>query len=253
MTTWNIKHMTIGEGSPKIIMPLVGATQQEILQEAIFVKEQNPDVVEWRVDFFEEVDDIDVVCELLGKLREIYQETLLLFTFRSLREGGNKDIGEDFYIQLNEAAIKSNMIDLVDIELFSGEAVARKLVSVAKEHKVYVVMSNHDFEKTPEKDEIVKRLCKMQEYGADIPKIAVMPTNPQDVLTLLAATYIMKTTYANGPIITMSMGGTGLISRISGELFGSSFTFASGKTASAPGQIPISELRGVLDVFHKRM
>ena len=61
----------------------------------------------------------------------------------------------------------------------------------------------------------------MQELGADIPKIAVMPTCRRDVLTLLCATEEMYTEHADRPIITMSMAGTGLISRLCGEVFGS--------------------------------
>ena len=60
----------------------------------------------------------------------------------------------------------------------------------------------------------------MQDMNADIPKIAVMPQNKKDVLTLLAATEEMTTTYADRPIITMSMAGTGVISRLCGEVFG---------------------------------
>ena len=68
----------------------------------------------------------------------------------------------------------------------------------------------------------------MQELGAHIPKIAVMPKTPNDVLTLLDATYTMHTLHADRPIITMSMASTGLISRIAGEIFGSAATFGSG-------------------------
>ena len=67
---------------------------------------------------------------------------------------------------------------------------------------------NHDFAKTPEKDEIVRRLRKMQSLDADIPKIALMPTCKRDVLTLLEATLEMSEQYADRPIITMSMAGT---------------------------------------------
>jgi 3-dehydroquinate dehydratase-1 len=93
----------------------------------------------------------------------------------------------------------------------------------------------------------------MQEYGADIPKIAVMPTSVEDVITLIDATNTMKAKYADRPIITMSMGGTGVISRLAGEVFGSAFTFGAGKEASAPGQIPVGELRTILEILHKSM
>ena len=79
----------------------------------------------------------------------------------------------------------------------------------------------------------------MQELDADIPKIAVMPQNKKDVLTLLAATEEMVSEYADRPIITMSMAGTGLISRLCGEVFGSALTFGAVGKASAPGQFSL--------------
>ncbi|MEW8987683.1 MAG: type I 3-dehydroquinate dehydratase, partial [Bacillus sp. (in: firmicutes)] len=173
--------------------------------------------------------------------------------FRSHREGGNKEISDTFYAELNMAAIVSGYIDMVDVELFNSGEIRDSVSAVAKQNQVVVVMSNHDFSKTPDKEEIINRLRKMQVLGADIPKIAVMPNNVADVITLLDATNTMKTQYADRPIITMSMAGTGVISRLAGELFGSACTFAAGKSASAPGQIPVSDLRSVLDIFHKSM
>jgi len=253
MSTLQIKNLTIGEGVPKIIVPLVGSTKEQILKEALIVKDLKPDVVEWRVDMYEEVENLEEVKRLITELRNIYTDELLLFTFRTHREGGNKEISDDFYVELNRTAILTKDIDLLDIELFSKEENVKNLLSTAKENGVFVVMSNHDFFKTPEKDEIVSRLRKMQELDADIPKIAVMPTSVQDVITLMDATNTMKTQYADRPIITMSMAGTGVISRLAGELFGSAFTFGAGEEASAPGQIPVSELKTVLEILHKSM
>ena len=113
--------------------------------------------------------------------------------------------------------------------------------------------SNHDFFKTPDKDDIVGRLRKMQDLGADIPKIAVMPQNKKDVLTLLAATEEMASEYADRPIITMSMAGTGLISRLCGEVFGSALTFGAAKKASAPGQMGVNDLSTVLELLHNAL
>lgn len=253
MSTLTIKNVTIGEGIPKIIVPLVGTTEQQILDEAALVKDLKPDVVEWRVDIYEKVEDLAAVKEMIAKLRDVFAEELLLFTFRSHKEGGNKEISDDFYVQLNQTAIATKNIDLVDVELFNEEKNVKAILSTAKENGVYVIMSNHDFFKTPAKEEIVSRLRKMQEYGADIPKIAVMPTSVADVITLIDATNTMKSEYADRPIITMSMGGTGVISRLAGEVFGSAFTFGAGKEASAPGQIPVAELRTVLEILHKSM
>lgn len=118
---------------------------------------------------------------------------------------------------------------------------------------VKVIGSNHDFDKTPAKSDIVFRLRKMQDMEADIPKIAVMPKSRKDVLTLLAATEEMASCYADRPIITMSMSGLGSISRISCEVFGSCLTFGSGSKASAPGQIGAEELYQVLNTVHQAL
>ena len=118
---------------------------------------------------------------------------------------------------------------------------------------VKVVASNHDFDKTPDKEDIVGRLRKMQDLGADIPKIAVMPQSKLDVLTLLSATEEMNRLYADRPIITMSMAGTGVISRLCGEVFGSALTFGAAGKASAPGQMGVNDLNTVLNLLHKSL
>ena len=118
-------------------------------------------------------------------------------------------------------------------------------IELAHENGVKVVMCNHDFDATPSQEEIVRRLSLMEEKGADICKIAVMPQSNKDVLTLLAATAEMKEK-ATRPLITMSMGALGMVSRVSGEAFGSAATFGAAKQASAPGQVPVSVLREIL-------
>ena len=130
------------------------------------------------------------------------------------------------------------------------DEIVKKIIEGAHAAGVKVVASNHDFFKTPDKDDIVGRLRKMQDLGADIPKIAVMPQNKKDVLTLLAATEEMANEYADRPIITMSMAGTGVISRLAGEVFGSALTFGAAAKASAPGQMGVQDLKQVLTLLH---
>jgi 3-dehydroquinate dehydratase-1 len=251
MTILSIGKTVLGEGIPKIIVPLMGKTEEQLVQEIKEVKLLKPNIVEWRVDVYEHVDQIEAVQEMITKLRMALSDELLLFTFRSHKEGGNKEVTVHYYVELLQAAIMTKKIDLVDVELFTGEKDVKELVKTAEANDVYVIMSNHDFEKTPPKEEIITRLCKMQELGAHIPKMAVMPNSVEDVITLLDATNTMKMDYADRPIITMSMGGIGLISRLAGECFGSSATFGAGSQVSAPGQIPVSELRRALDTLHK--
>ncbi|KGM46373.1 type I 3-dehydroquinate dehydratase [Neobacillus niacini] len=248
-----VKGITIGEGAPKICVPMVGETVSELVEEASFLKTVDLDVVEWRVDFFEHVEDLEKVKEALNSIRSILHNTPLIFTFRSAKEGGEKEVSAAYYFELNRAIAESGQIDIVDVELFNEEEEIVKLISEAHASNVYVIISNHDFNKTPAKEEIVSRLCKAQELGGDLPKIAVMPRNAADVLTLLDATNTMHEQYADRPIITMSMAGRGVISRIAGEIFGSALTFGVAKKASAPGQVPVTELRSILSLINSNL
>lgn len=160
----------------------------------------------------------------------------LLFTFRSAKEGGEQALSVADYIALNRAAVDSGLVDMIDLELFTGDEQVKATVEHAHAKQVLVIMSNHDFHKTPAAEEIIQRLRKMQELGADIPKIALMPQNKTDVLTLLSATLEMQEHYADRPIITMSMAKTGVISRLAGEVFGSAATFGAVKKPQRPGR-----------------
>ena len=157
------------------------------------------------------------------------------------------------YADLIKAVSATGLPDLIDVEIFTGDDAAAKLIAAIHKNQLQVVASNHDFEKTPARSDIVCRLRKMQEMGADIPKIAVMPQNKKDVLTLLAATEEMVSDYADRPIITMSMSGIGCVSRLSCEIFGSCLTFGSGSLASAPGQIDAEELYHALQSVHRAL
>ena len=248
-----LKNVTIGEGIPKICIPMVGETISELLEESEILKNIDYDVLEWRVDFFKDVTNINKVKQSLQVIREVIGEKPIIFTFRSFKEGGHKEVTTAFYVELNKAIVTSKLVDAIDVELFNDEKDILELVNVSHDNGVAVIISNHDFKKTPAKDVIISRLCKAQELGGDIPKIAVMPTCAEDVITLLDATRIMNEKYANGPIISMSMAGKGIISRLSGELFGSALTFGVVNKSSAPGQISAVELRKIIMLLHNNI
>ena len=253
MNTVKVRNIEIGAGIPKICVPIVGVTREEILAAAENIKSTKADVVEWRVDWYEDIFDFTKTEATMQALREVLGEMPILFTFRTSKEGGEKAIETEAYVELNQNAAKTGLVDLVDVEAFTGDDVVKAVVETAHANGVKVIASNHDFHKTPAKEEIVSRLRKMQELGADIPKIAVMPQNKKDVLTLLTATEEMASEYADRPIITMSMAGTGVISRLCGEVFGSALTFGAVGKVSAPGQMGIEDLTTVLGLLHKSL
>lgn len=248
MKTVTVDHITIGEGLPKIIVPMVGNTKDALLKEAELIHTLDCDLVEWRIDFFESISDYSTVASLSHNLKAILEKPLLI-TFRTKKEGGVCDLPEDNYFELYKTIISNGDLDLLDVELFLPEKKVRDLIDLAHQHDIKIIMCNHDFQKTPEKAEIVNRLRSMQDKGADICKIAVMPQSSIDVLTLLDATREMYLEHAKVPLITMSMGSLGMISRISGQVFGSAATFGSATTASAPGQVPVADLRKMLETL----
>ena len=240
-----------------------GKNETELREEVSVVKTVCCDIVEWRVDYFEEIDDVEKVKETLGELKILLGRIPILFTCRTKQEGGEKEISAEDYINLYREVIGTGNADLVDVEMMLGEEVCSTLLECAHNNNVYVVMSSHDFEKTPDKETLVERFRSMQEQGADVPKIAVMPHNAGDVITLLAATNEFTEKYADRPVISMSMGWLGSISRISmsmgwlgsisrisGEFFGSALTFGAAKHVSAPGQLSVNDVNYILKVLH---
>lgn len=231
----------------------VGVTREEILAAAENIKSTKADVVEWRVDWYEDIFDFTKTEATMQALREVLGEMPILFTFRTSKEGGEKAIETGAYVELNQNAAKTGLIDLVDVEAFTGDEAVKAVVETAHANGVKVIASNHDFHKTPAKEEIVSRLRKMQELGADIPKIAVMPQNKKDVLTLLAADR------RDGKRVCGSSDHYNVYvrnrceSRLCGEVFGSALTFGAVGKVSAPGQMGIEDLTTVLGLLHKSL
>lgn len=250
-----VRSVSIGTGRPKICVPLVAETENELYQKAKALKGGPWDLVEWRADWYGSGADPEQAVSGLSGLRAILGDRPILFTFRTKAEGGEQALAAGDYLALNRAAAESGLADLIDVELFSGladETRLRELMERAHALGVKVVMSSHDFEKTPPSEEITARLGRMAELGADVLKAAVMPKDRRDVLELLLATEEASRRFEQ-PLITMAMGGLGVITRVAGETFGSAVTFGSAGTASAPGQMDVGRLRDVLDALHEGM
>lgn len=246
-----VRGVRIGEGIPKICVPIVGKTKEEVLALAEQLKTVKHDLVEWRVDWLVNSLEFANIADILIDLRAVLKDTPLLFTFRTGQEGGETEIDKETYLRINAQAVATGLIDLVDLELFMGDDLVESIIKDAHDFGVKVVVSSHDFERTPARKEIITRLQRMQNIGADIAKLAVMPESKADVITLLSATEEMASTYAAIPIVTMSMEKTGVISRICGEYFGSAITFGSASLASAPGQIPADDLFDIMKKMHE--
>ena len=250
MSSITIRGCTIGEGRPKVILPIVECTEAAILEKAAAFSSLCADCVEWRVDLFEDAKDLGAIARCLAKLRVALKAKLLLVTFRTKAEGGNVELTHEEYLHFIHTVLDTDCTDLIDIEFFTAGADLPALIEDVHTTGVAVVCSSHDFHNTPPKGELVSRMVQMQQAGADLPKLAVMPQNRTDVLELLAATAEMADQHPETPVITMSMGALGAVSRLCGEAFGSAMTFANPGQASAPGQVPLDVVNDVLDALH---
>lgn len=247
-----VRGVVFGTGIPKICVPIVGKTAEEILDQAKQICDLPADLIEWRADWYETWNDVHKLKNLAKKLREILGRMPLLFTFRTGYEGGAVQIDEQLYGVLTAAMADCEEVDLLDVEVFRNEKIVKEIIKTAHGNGKYIIASNHDFSATPSETELLRRMTYMQSLGADIAKIAVMPQSAEDVLTLIGASLRGKAELSC-PIITMSMGAQGGISRVCGEFSGSAITFASAKIASAPGQMDVRQMKYMLETLHKSM
>ena len=249
MKAVRVRDLVLGTGIPKICVPLADTTKNKILNEIKELNKTEHDLIELRIDFFEHYSHVNSIIEILKEIRKIYFKPII-FTFRTKNEGGMNFIDEDEYFKINNYVAESELVDLIDIELFKPENKITEFIEAAHKNNIRVILSNHDFYKTPDKEEILNRMLRMQLLGADISKIAVMPKSENDVLTLLSAGLEMKSLKADRPFIALSMGSLGTITRAASEFLGSCITYASLNNNSAPGQLSVDDTREIMRILH---
>jgi 3-dehydroquinate dehydratase-1 len=244
----------IGQGNrPLICTPLVGTSRELIVAQLKQALSKQPDVIEWRADFFEGIANAEAVIDIIKEIKESIGDISLIFTIRSKHEGGQPiSLTDQEVIELNAAACRETTAEYVDCELRNEPEQIRYLADVAKVSDTRIIGSFHNFRQTPSRAEIIQKLAEAEICKLDVAKVAVMPQTLEDVLTLLSATLEAKNRLSI-PLITMAMGKYGMISRMIGGVFGTSLTFAVGAQASAPGQMPIEELQTVLKIVEKIM
>lgn len=246
-----VKNMKLGDGLPKICVPLTGKTEEEIKEEGKKAVEAGAELVEWRADFFEALEDRSALEKVLFSLSDILGQIPLLFTIRTSKEGGNREIRVEDYVNCNMWACETGKADIVDVEAFGDETLKKALIQRIQERGIKVIASYHDFQKTESKEELKTRFRALYNSGGDILKIAEMPAEFENTADLMLACKEITEEIQN-PLVAISMGNVGSISRISGENFGSCITFATVEKASAPGQFPVMELRMMMEALHKK-
>jgi 3-dehydroquinate dehydratase I len=235
---------------PLICAPLVGATQEAVLSEAAAARSAGADIVEWRVDYFE---NMSKVADTGRALRDALAGLPILFTRRSVAEGGQRvPISEKQVVEMYGEVCAAGFADLVDYEMSNPAQDIKAVREASRRNGVGLVCSFHDFERTPPLPALAAQFRRAQELGGDVAKVSVMARAPEDALTLLAATQQASQALVL-PLIGVSMGAHGVLSRMIGFAFGSALTFGVAAGRSAPGQMPIGELRAAIEMARKAL
>lgn len=223
----------------KLCVPVTGTNMEEIKSQLIELSFLDFDMIEWRADYY-------FSMEGLALIKDSFPTKELIFTIRTVAEGGECTADDDGLLFLYNLVALSGKIDILDLELEGICKTNPEIVGKMKQAGMKILISNHDFEKTPGKQEIIDRYKRMEILGGDIGKIAVMPKDLDDVEKLMNGAKEARS-QLEMPIIAISMGELGKKTRIDGEEFGSIITFGSLNKPSAPGQIGARELKQKLE------
>ena len=229
--------LVFGEGEMKICIPVCEKTKDAAVKEVKEIKKTKAQMVEWRLDYFEE--DIPAAAEEIFKAAG---HMPVLCTFRTKAEGGEKDIDPESYFALyEELAVRG--AKMVDLELGicgAFETYAVQYIAWLHSMGVVVVVSSHNYENTPPREEIKQTYELMRMLDADLPKVAVTAKDQRDVMSLFTA--MAEVSETCWPLIGISMGGVGRVSRVRASIFGCAVTFATREKASTPGEIDVETL-----------
>ena len=284
--TWGGRSIPGPGGLPAVAVSLTGPSLAQARTQARSAIDAGADVLELRVDLLEEAgalaapDPLDAataaaqVLECLRGLGEAIDSAdatggadagaPVLLTCRTTAEGGRAQLDDASYGALLRSVL-DGLTDwaperrpaAIDVEVQRG--CLPQVCEQAHGLGIDAVASFHDFETTPADEVLEEVLARMAREGADLAKIAVWPTSAQDVARLLGV--CARATAGTGeaaapdvPVAAMSMGALGAVSRVA-PAFGTALTFAvvpdeQGQArASAPGQLPIQDVRRCLELL----
>lgn len=266
MNTVKVKEMVLGPGRPKVVVPIVGTTPEEIIAECKAAREELPcDMIEWRADYYlsamenldEKLKDMNAYLEMIKLLDDINYIAAgmpILFTVRRKGQGGMVKINKVQNDSIRELVAQSELVDFIDVELFDENDTFDEENIVAQINGIHkygckAVLSYHDFEGMPKPAEVVNLVKTMKALGADICKVSAMANSRGDAEGLLKASAVL-TGNGFGPLVMIAMGNYGTATRIAAGKYGSCMTFAAGSRASAPGQADTFTMKKWLDDYY---
>ncbi len=235
-----------------ICVPIVGPSLEDILSQVHNAVQAEVDIIELRADMWMrqvkvgEVDYIEKILNIVEQIESNVAGIPMLFTWRTLAEGGETPLHGDNYTNLLQAIVDQNLVQAIDVELFAYTETIGAIMKQAHQQEIQTVMSYHNFQNTLDIETLHTYAERMVSIGAEVIKFALMPTTNDDVLSVLQFTKELTERYPQLPRITMSMGQLGQMTRTCGNVFGNCLTFSTLGQASAPGQVEVDLLKRLL-------
>ncbi|MEA3468780.1 MAG: type I 3-dehydroquinate dehydratase [Thermodesulfobacteriota bacterium] len=225
----------------RICVSIGRETIDDALAIADFVASQ-ADVLEIRLDYLA----LPAVSSFVNTLA-----TPLLFTNRPVWEGGEFSGDEEERLGPLLEAVAQNS-GYVDLELLSPDDSHQKMRTALQQSRTKLILSWHNFQDTPTREELVGRMAMMQDKGADIGKIITTAHSHQDVLKVLHLQEVAE--QLGFPLIAFCMGRPGVVSRVATCDLGGYMTYCavSDKDATAPGQLSVMALREIFSLMGGR-
>ena len=224
-------------------MKLVVSVMPKSLEEAQGIDAMryiDADIIEWRADFLPK----EAILQVAPAIFEKFAGRELLFTLRTRAEGGEIDLDSAKYVQIIKDVAQLYQPEYIDFEYFSHKDVFEEMLDFPN-----LVLSYHNFQETPEN--MMEILSELTSLTPKVVKVSVMAHTEQDVLDLMNFTRGFKTLNPEQEYVTISMGKMGKVSRITSDVTGSSWSFASLDEASAPGQISLSSMKKIREILNE--
>lgn len=224
-------------------MKLVVSVMPKSLEEAQGIDAMryiDADIIEWRADFLPK----EAILQVAPAIFEKFAGRELLFTLRTRAEEGEIDLDSAEYVQIIKDVAQLYQPEYIDFEYFSHKDVFEEMLDFPN-----LVLSYHNFQETPEN--MMEILSELTSLTPKVVKVSVMAHTEQDVLDLMNFTRGFKTLNPEQEYVTISMGKVGKVSRITSDVTGSSWSFASLDEASAPGQISLSSMKKIREILNE--
>mgnify|MGYP000361049319 CR=1 FL=1 len=249
-----IREHVIGGEKPSVVAVLNGKDRKRLIEQAEDAMKYNPDVIEWRIDYFTPlINGLCLINTLKSTLELLSMKTNripFILNFPSMKQGGYKFYSDEIRERMIKACMETGYVDMIDLSMTEDAIYYSRIKELAKEHGVKLILSEINFKITESIDEILFKMTKAQENGADIAKLIYTARQPEDTVKIGMAINNAKDNGITIPVVSYAMNDSGFVSRILAERAGSALSYFS-VFGSKGGKIEdikyYQELKGILD------